>query len=114
MRQVPHPVSWTHIYATRPGVVVLLARFERRAIRELLEAPALVVAFDERGDGGAHLSEVSKDPAVDGLLLERAVPALDDPVGFRLFEETEAGVDAPVAELVEEVVRQILAAVVHP
>ena len=68
-----------------------------------------VVAFDELGDGGTHVGEMSKDPAVNGLLLERAIPALDDPVGFRLFEEAEAGVDAPVAELVEEVVRQILA-----
>ena len=34
--------------------------------------------------------------------------------GFRLFNEGEAGVDAPVAELVEKVVRQILAAVIHP
>ena len=66
------------------------------------------------GDGRAHVGEISKDTAVDGLLLERAIPALDDPVGFRLFEEAEAGVDAPVAELVEEVVRQILAAMVHP
>ena len=31
------------------------------------------------------------------LLLERAIPALDDPVGFRLFEQAEAGVDAPVS-----------------
>ena len=59
------------------------SRFEWRAIRQLFEAPALVVAFDERSDGRAHLGEVSKDPAVDGLLLERAIPALDDPVGFR-------------------------------
>ena len=29
-------------------------------------------------------------------------------------EQAEAGVDAPVPKLVEEVVRQILAAVVHP
>ena len=66
-------------------------------------APALVVAFDELGDGRAHVGEISKDPAVDGLLLERAIPALDDPVGFGLFNEGEAGVDAPVAELVESV-----------
>ena len=32
---------------------VFLARFERRAIRQLLEAPALIVTFDEPGDGGA-------------------------------------------------------------
>ena len=77
----------------------MLARFEWRAIRQLFEAPTLVVAFDERSDGGAHVGEVVKDPAVDRLLLERAIPALDDPVGFRLFEEAEAGVDAPVADL---------------
>ena len=45
--------------------------------------------------------EMSKDPAVDGLLLERAIPALDDPVGFGLFNEGEAGAGAPVTELVE-------------
>ena len=73
-----------------------------------------MVAFDERFDGRAHLGEVSKGPAVDGLLLERAIPALDDAVGFGLFNEGEAGVDAPVAELVEKVVRQLLAAVIHP
>ena len=83
-------------------------------IRQLLEAPALVVAFDELGDGGAHVGEVLKDPAVDRLLLQRAIPALDDPVGFGLFNEAEAGVDAPVAKLIEKVVRQILAAVIHP
>ena len=43
--------------------LVFLARFERRAIRQLLEAPALIVAFDEPGDGGAHVGQVSKDPA---------------------------------------------------
>ena len=32
---------------------VFLARFERRAIRQLLEAPALIVTFDEPGDGDA-------------------------------------------------------------
>ena len=71
----------------RHGVARRLARFERRAIRQLFAAPALVEAGDERSDGRAHLGEVSKDPAVDGLLLERAIPALDDPVGFRLFQQ---------------------------
>ena len=42
-----------------------LAGLERRTIRELLEAPVLVVAFDELGNGGAHVGEASKDPAVD-------------------------------------------------
>ena len=75
--------------------LVFLARFERRAVRQLLKAPAPIVVFDEPGDGGAHFGQVSEDPAVDCLLLERAIPALDDPVGFRFFEEAEAGVDAP-------------------
>ena len=98
-RCVPHPVSWTHVCATRHGV----ARIPR-ALRAACDTPAslaLVVAFDELGDGRAHVGEMSKDPTVDGLLLERAIPALDDPVGFGLFNEGEAGVDAPVTELVE-------------
>ena len=50
------------------------------------------------------MSQRAKDPAVDGLLLERAIPALDDPVGFGwLFNEGEAVplAGAPVTELVE-------------
>lgn len=74
--------------------LVLLAGLEWCAIGQLLEAPAPVVAFDELGDGGAHVGEVLKGPAVDGLLLERAIPALDDAVGLRLFDEAEAGMDA--------------------
>ena len=58
---------------------------------QLREAPAPVVALDELGDGGAHVGEILKDPAVDGLLLERAIPAFDDAVGLRLFEQAEAG-----------------------
>ena len=38
---------------------------------------------------------MSKDPAVDGLLLERAIPALDDPVGFGLFAVGAAGEGRP-------------------
>ena len=80
--------AWRSSYSSRSSLGVRYASFR---------APALVVAFDEIGNGRAHVGEISKDPAVDGLLLERAIPALDDPVGFGLFNEGEAGVDAPVA-----------------
>lgn len=52
--------------------LALLARIKGRAIRQLLKAPALVVTFDERGAGGAHPGEISKDPTVDRLLLASA------------------------------------------
>ena len=81
---------------------------------QLLEAPVAVVALDELGDGGPHVGEISKDAAVDRLLLEGSIAALNDAVGFRLFKETEAELDAAVADLIEEMVRQMLAAVVHP
>ena len=52
-----------HTFALRGLTqLVFLARFERRAIRQLLEAPALIVAFDEPGDGGAHFGQVSGRP----------------------------------------------------
>ena len=80
-----------------------------RALRVACDTPAFRGASPgcsvrRTQDGGAHGGEVVKDSAVGRLLLERAIQALDDPVGFRLFEEAEAGVDAPVADLVEEVV----------
>ncbi len=40
--------------------LVFLARFERRAVRQLLEAPAPIVPFDEPGDGGAHFGQVGR------------------------------------------------------
>ena len=45
--------------------LALFARIERRAIPQLLKAPALVVTFDEWGGGGAHaLSRVRERPPV--------------------------------------------------
>ena len=55
-----------------------------------------------------------KDSPVDRLLLERAVPSLRDAVRFGFLDEAEAGVDAPVSNLFEEVVREVLTPVVHP
>ena len=97
---VPHPVSWTPVYAMRLDAARVPRALRAACGTRLLEAPAPIVAFDEPSDGGAHFGQVSEDPAVDCLLLERAIPALDDPVGFRLLEEAEAGVDAPVPKLV--------------
>ena len=91
---------------------MLLARFNRRLITDLLEAPGLVVLLHELGHSGAHLLEVLEDSPVDRLLLERAIPPLRNSVRFRFLDESEAGADAPVPDLVEEVVRQVLAAVV--
>src|SRR5438105_2590099 len=49
-------------------------------VAELFEAPAVVVLVDEGGDGGAELGEAWIGAAVDELLLEGAVEALDDAV----------------------------------
>lgn len=91
-----------------------LARLDRRVIPELLEPPGRVVPLHERGHGGAYLLKILKDAPVDHLLLERAIPPLRHAVGFRFLDKSVAGADAPVPDLVEEVVRQVLAAVIHP
>ena len=56
----------------------------------------------------------SQDPPVDRLLLECAILPFYDTIRFRLLDEAEAGTDAPVPDLLEEVVRQVLRSVVHP
>ena len=67
--------------------LVFLARFERRAVRQLLEAPAPIVAFDEPGDGGAHFGQVSEDPAVDCLLCT-APGFLDTSLGYAAWRSS--------------------------
>ena len=57
---------------------------------EFFEAPVVVVSVDEGGDGGAELGEVLVGAAVDDLLLEGAVEAPDDAVGFGLGGQGEA------------------------
>ena len=54
-----------------------------------------------------------KDSAVDRLLLERAILPFHDTIRFGFLEAAEAGMDPPVWDLMEEVVREILIAVVH-
>ena len=62
---------------------MLFARFDRRAISELLETPSGVVPRYECGDGGAHLLEVLEDSAVGRLFLERAVLPLGHAICFQ-------------------------------
>jgi len=57
--------------------------------------------------------DVLKDPFIDCLFLEGAIEPLCDSVGFRLADKRKAGVDAPVLGLVQEMVRQILGAMVQ-
>ena len=54
--------------------LVFLARFERRAVRQLLETPAPIVAFDEPGDGGAHFGQVGR-PGDSTAIEAREKPA---------------------------------------
>jgi len=79
---------------------------------EFFEVPVVVVGVDEGGDGGAELGEVLVSAAVDDLLLEGTVEALDDAVGLRLAEEGEAGDKAVEAGVGLEEVVEVLAAVV--
>ena len=51
---------------------------------------------------------------MDDLFLERAIEPLGDAVGLGLFDEGVGRLDAPELDLVGEVVRQILGAVIHP
>src|SRR2546430_8327157 len=81
-------------------------------VAEFFEAPVVVVLVDEGGDGGAELGEVLIGAPVDDLLLEGAVEALDDAVGFRFAEQGEAGGKTVEAGVGLEEVGEILGAVV--
>src|SRR5947209_7131095 len=50
---------------------------------------------------------------MDDLLLERAVESLRDAVGLRLLNKRETRRDAPEAQLVLVMVREVLRSVVH-
>ena len=51
---------------------------------------------------------------MDDLFLQRAIEPLGDAVGLGLGDEGVGRLDAPELDLVGEVVRQILGAVIHP
>ena len=86
--------AWRSSYSSRASIGVRYASFSLFA--------STGCSVRRTSDGRAHLGEVVKDPAVKlACSLRRAIPALDDADGFRLFNEAEAGVDAPVPELVE-------------
>jgi hypothetical protein len=72
-----------------------------------------VVILYELADRTAHVISVSKDPAVDCLLFERSIEASGDPIGLRLLHKRKAGLDAPKSHLLDEVIREILTAVIH-
>ena len=86
--------------------------FDWGLVAEFFEAPVVVVDGDEGGDGGAELGEVFVGAAVDDLLLEGAVEAFDDAVGFGFSEQGEAGGKAVEAGVGLEVVGEVLGAVV--
>ena len=75
---------------------MLLSCFKWRPEPELLGSPVCVVVLDELAHRLAYLFQTPEDPAVDGLLFERAIEALGHPVGLRLLDEAEARRDAPV------------------
>src|SRR5437868_5971350 len=92
----------------RPFGLVARAVRERAQIAEPLQAPFGIVAGDEGGDRSADLLGGAEDPAPDRLLLERAEEALDHAVALRLANKGVAQADAPVRELLGEVVRDVL------
>ena len=79
---------------------------------EFFEVPVVVVKGDEGGEGGTELGEVLVGAAVDDLLLEGAVEAFDDAIGFGFAEQGEAGGKAVEAGVGLEEVGEGLGAVV--
>jgi len=68
----------------------------------------------EVGDGGAQFCAVAEDAPVDGLFLQCAEEAFHHTVGLGLATEGEAGGEAVVANLLQEVVGGVLPAVIQP
>ena len=91
---------------------MVAAGFERAAIAEFFEAPFAIAEVSEDGQGGCKFRAVFGGVAVDDLLLECAVEALDDAVGLRLADVGEARGEAVEAALPLEVIGGVLAAVV--
>ncbi len=80
----------------------------------LLDDPLGIVEFDEPADGVPQLRDAAVDATMDDLFLQRAIEPLGDAVGLGLFDKGVGRLDAPELDLVGEVVRQILGAVIHP
>ena len=80
----------------------------------LFDDPLGIVEFDEVADGIPQLRDVAVDATMDDLFLQRAIEPLGDAVGLGLGDEGVGRLDAPELDLVGEVVRQILGAVIHP
>src|SRR5918993_2742912 len=82
------------------------------AVAVLLDEPFGVVAGDEGTDGVTDLVDGPEDAAVHDLLLQRAEEALDHAVGLGLPDEGVARRHAPEGDLLPELLRHEVAAVV--
>ena len=79
----------------------------------LLHQPLVILAAHEQADDIPQFVEVPVNTAMDDLFFERAVAPLDDAVALRLGDVGIGRCDAPALDLVGEVVRQLLGAVIH-
>jgi len=76
--------------------------------------PVAVVFVYKAPDPLPHLLKILEDPAINDLLFEGPDKAFGHPIDLGLFDKGEAGVDAPVFQLVLKMVGQVLGAVVQP
>ena len=91
--------------------MISAAGFERALVAEFLKTPFAVVGGDEGRDGCGEFGAVAVGAAVDDLLLEGAVEAFDDAVGFGFADEGKAGREAVEAALTLEPIGEVWAAV---
>lgn len=69
--------------------------------------------FDEFVDGAAHVLDVAEHEAVDRMLFERTIKPFCDSASLWLSNEREAWRDMPELERVEEVIGDVLSAVIQ-
>jgi hypothetical protein len=74
----------------------------------------LVISFHEFRDRNPQLFNVAISAAIDDLLFESFIEPLHDSVGLRLRYECKARRNSPELDLVQKMIREILAAVIHP
>ena len=89
-----------------------LAGFVGCASAQLFEPPGAVVSAHELDQGRPEVGEGLVNPALQDLLLEGLPEPLDDAVGLRLPDISQALADAEVLQFPLKVIGDILAAVV--
>jgi hypothetical protein len=92
---------------------VRLTGFEGRHETQFFETLVAIVTVLERDGGSTDLLHIFEDATMNGLFLQRVDEALGNPVGLRLGDEGEARRDTPEFQLVAEIVRRVLRAVIH-